>query len=222
MSVNTLPNLCKFSFYYSPLFIFIFILLLYILKAHDFKTWGGSFFIMIGLFVIPYMFYMLIAIKQIPDFKNPHALFTNIPFASTFILLFCIASYSMTMGMMNVINNKYKAKTKTKNNEKDCMDRPNAFILILFILLLINDIFRHYKLQFNVNIPSLVYIALISFSILPPVLTYFLIGITANEKNNNSNLLFIKTYSNTICSNNHIAGEFYCRNVDNNTSTISH
>lgn len=213
MSVNTLPNLCAFSFHYSPLFIFVFIILLYILKAYEFKTWGGSFLTMNGLFLTSFMVYILIVKKQVPGFKNPYALFTSIPFASTFILLFCIASYSMTIGMMSVINNKDKSKKKD-NNTVNCIDKPNAIILMIFILLFINDVFRHYKIDFNVNVPILLYITLFSLSILPSVLTYFLIGITANEKNNNSNLLFMNSYSNTSCSNHRIAGEFYCRDLD--------
>ena len=213
MSVNTLPNLCTFSFHYSPLFILVFIMLLYIIKAYEFKTWGGSFLIMNGLFLTTFMIYVIIVKKQVPGFKNPYSLFTTIPFASTFILLFCIASYSMTMGMMTVINNKYKSKKRDKDND-NCIDKPNAFILMLFILLFINDTFRHYKIQFNVPIPILLFIVLFSLSILPPVLTYFLIGITANDRNNNSNLLFMNSYSNTNCFNNRIGGEFYCRDND--------
>lgn len=231
MSVNTLPNISKFSFYYSPLFIFIFIMLLYIFKAYEFKTWGGSFFIMIAVFLFPFMLYILASKKLAGNYKNSYSFFPTIPYASTFILLFCITSYSMTMGMMSIINNRIKDRnndTKNENNnkngdnndEKDCVDIPNAIILMIFILLLINDIYRHSKLKMD-GVKSLLYIALFSLSILPALATYFPIGITANENNNNSNLLFLKTYSNTICSNNRIGREFYCRDVDDGTSVVT-
>lgn len=222
MSVNTLPNISKFMFHYSPIFNLIFIMLLYILKAYDFRIWGGSFFIMIALFSIPFMIYLIVTTRYEPDFNTPYSLFKKIPYASTFILLFCITSYSMTMGMMSVINNRIKASNNNNNNNNNdndndnkCVYKPNAMILILFILLLINDVYRYNKL--NIKIQPLSYIALFSLSILPALATYFIIGITANENNNNSNLLFIQTYSNRVCSNNQFGREFYCRDIDDGT-----
>ena len=205
-------------------------MLLYIFKAYEFKTWGGSFFIMIAVFLFPFMLYILASRKLAGNYKNTYSFFPTIPYASTFILLFCITSYSMTIGMMSIINNRIKARNNNNendnkngdNNDKnDCVDRPNAFILMIFILLLINDMYRHSKIDLNKSIHSLLYVALFSLSILPALATYFPIGITANENNNNSNLLFLKTYSNTICSNNRIGREFYCRDVDDGTSVVA-
>ena len=226
MSVNLFPDLSRFSFYYSPIFILFFILSVSSLNAEFPQMFRGptlSFVVFIVTFMISFALYLLCGsyiLRDIePPYIDPYAIIQSVPYTSTFILLITLTLYSITTGFIN-----NRSSVIYDNTSPSCSTSANLFLLLLFIFLLLNDVIHHVKIGSSNglhqrNITTFVFL-LILFGVFFPAGVYIMMIMISKEKTN----LFLYNFQNVVCSKTpNITGtsdEYYCKQEDNPTVVI--
>lgn len=223
MSVNLFPDLSRFFFYYSPIFILFFILSVSSLNAVFPQMFRGptlSFLVFIVTFLIFFALYLLCGSYILRDFKSPYidpyAIIQSVPYTSTFILLITLTLYSITTGFIN-----NRSSVIYNNPPLPCSTSANLFLLLLFIFLLLNDVIHHVKIGSSNglhqrNITRFVFL-LILFGVFFPAGVYIMMIMISKEKTN----LFLYNFQNVVCSKTPnitgISDEYYCKQEDNPT-----
>ena len=231
MSVNLFPDLSRFFFYYSPIFILFFILSVSSLNAEFPQMFRGptlSFLVFIVTFMISFALYLLFGSYILRDFgeikyndpqrryTDPYAIIQSVPYTSTFILLITLTLYSITTGFIN-----NRSSVIYDNTSPSCSTSANLFLLLLFIFLLLNDVIHHVKIGSSNglhqrNITTFVFL-LILFGVFFPAGVYIMMIMISKEKTN----LFLYNFQNVVCSKTpNITGtsdEYYCKQEDNPT-----
>ncbi len=222
MSVNLFPDLSRFAFYNSPLFIVFFILFVYSLNTVLSNMM--SFVIVFFTFLISFALYWFcgtfILRDKEPSFQDTFAIFESIPFTSTILLLITLSLYSITTGF---INNKSSILFENADSTT-CSSYANLFLLLLFVFLLLNDFLNHIKRgrpeQLTQTDMFKFSFLLLIFGILLPVSIYMIVMMLTRDKT----YLFLYNFQNYVCSNTpNMLGpsnEYYCKQEENPTVIV--